>query len=48
MILCKKMRALHKQEMTKQKIYQNILVRQSGMAYSPGVIFETSLVKMDK
>ena len=38
-----KMRALHKQEIMKQKIYYNIPARQSGMGYSPGIQFENFL-----
>ena len=42
------MRALHKQAMTKQKIYENILARQSGVYYNPGMLLKTSLVNMNK
>ena len=34
--------------MTKHKIYENILDRQSGMDNSPGTRFETSIVSMDE
>ena len=34
--------------MIKQQIYKNILARRSGMDYSPGIQFQTSLVNMDK
>ena len=44
----KRTRAFHKQEMTKQKIYKNMLVKQSGMDYSPGIRFQKSLVNMDE
>ena len=37
------MRAFHIQEMMKQKIYDNILARQCGVDYSPGIHFETFL-----
>ena len=40
------MRAFHIQEMMKQQIYDNILARQSGVDYSPGIHFQTSLVNM--
>ena len=42
------MRTFHKKSMTKQQIYDNILASQSGKYYSPGIHFETSLVKKDK
>ena len=32
----------------KQKIYNNILVRRSGMDYSPGIRFEIVLVSVDE
>ena len=41
-------RALHKQAIMKHKIYENILARQSGMYYIPGIRFQTSLFDMDK
>ena len=44
----KRTRAFHKQEMTKQKIYENIIARQSGVYYSAGILFQTSIVNMDK
>lgn len=34
--------------MTKQQIYESILVRLTGLYYSPGICFEDSLVNMDK
>ena len=33
----KQLRAFHKQAMIKQKIYNNMLARQSGMDYSQGI-----------
>ena len=38
----------HKQAMAKQQTYENRLLRQSGMDYSAGIHFQTSLVNMDK
>ena len=32
----------------KHKIYKNILARINGIYYSPGIRFETSLIKMDE
>ena len=43
----KLLRAFHKQAMIKQWIYENILARRSGMDYSPGIKFQTSLINMD-
>ena len=42
------MRAIHKQEMIKQQIYENILARKSGMDYSQRIQFQTSLIIMDE
>ena len=42
------LRALHKQAMIKQKIYENILASKSGMDYSPGIKFQTILINMDE
>ena len=42
------MRAFHNQAMMKQQIYENMLVRQSGMDYSPGIQFQTSLINMEE
>ena len=42
------MRASHKQAIMKQRIYKNIIERQSRMDYSPGICFETILVNMYK
>ena len=44
----KQLRAFHKQAMTKQQIYDNMLARQSGMDYSQGIQFETSIVNMEE
>ena len=38
-------RAFHKQLITKQQIYENILARQSGVDYSPVIRFKTSIFK---
>ena len=43
----KRLKAFHKQAMIKQQIYDNILARQSGMDYSQGIQFETSLINME-
>ena len=42
----KRLRAFHNQEMMKQQIYENMLARKSGMNYSPGIQFQTSLINM--
>ena len=42
----KGLRAFHKQAMTKQQIYDNMLARRSGMDYSQEIQFETSIVNM--
>ena len=42
------LRAFHQQELIKQNIYENILARQSGIDYSPGMQFQISLINMDK
>ena len=34
--------------MRKQKNYDNMLARRSGMAYSPGIQFKTSLISMEE
>ena len=41
------LRAFYKQTTIKQKVYENILARQIGMGYSPGIQFQTSLIKKD-
>ena len=40
------MRAFHKQAMIKKHIYDNILARRSEMDYSPGMLFQTSLINI--
>ena len=42
------MRAFHKQAIIKQQMYKNILARQIGMDYSPGIQFQTIIINMDK
>ena len=44
----KRLRAFHKQAMIKQKIYDNMLARQSGMDYSRGIQFQTSIINMEE
>ena len=44
----KRLRAFHKQVMTKQQIYNNMLARRSWMDYSEGIQFQTSLINMDE
>ena len=44
----KRLRAFHKQAMTKQQIYDNILARRSGVDYSTGIKFQTSLINMEE
>ena len=44
----KQLRAFHKQAMNKQPIYNNMFARRSGMDYSPGVQFQTSLIIMQE
>ena len=44
----KQLRAFHKQAMIKQQIYNNMLARRSGMDYSQGIHFQTSLVNMEE
>ena len=44
----KQLRAFHKQAMIKQQIYDNMLARRSGMDYSQGIQFQTSLVNMEE
>ena len=41
-------RAFHKQAMIKQQIYNNMLAKQSGMDYSQGIQFETSIINMEE
>ena len=42
----KRLRAFHKQAMMKQQIYDNMLARRSGIDYSQGIQFETSIINM--
>ena len=42
----KRLRTFHKKEMTKQKNYENMLARQIGMDYSPGIQLQTILINM--
>ena len=44
----KRLRAIHKQAMIKQQIYNNMLARRSGVYYSQGIQFQTSLVNMEE
>ena len=44
----KRLRAFHKQAMMKQQIYENMLARQSGMDYIPGIQFQTSIINMEE
>ena len=40
--------AFHNQAMTKNKIYKDILAWRTGMYYSPGIRFETSLFSVNE
>ena len=42
------MRAFHKQSMIKQQIYENMLAQRSGMEYSTGIKFQTSIINMEE
>ena len=42
----KRLRAFHKQAMIKQQVYDNMLARRSGMGYSAGILFQTSIINM--
>ena len=44
----KRLRDFHKKAMIKQQIYDKIIARQSGMEYSPGILFETSIINMEE
>ena len=44
----KRLRAFHKQAITKQQIYDNMLARRSGMDYSQGIQFQTILINMEE
>ena len=40
----KRLRAFRKQAIMKQQFYENVLERQSGMGYSPGIQLQASLI----
>ena len=42
------MREFHKQAMMNHQIYEDILAKKIGMDYSAGIIFQKSLVNMEK
>ena len=42
------LRAFHKKAMIKKDIYDNMLARRSGMEYSQGIQFETSIINMEE
>ena len=44
----KQLRAYHNQAMIKQQIYDNMIARRSGMDYSQGIQFQTSIVNMEE
>ena len=44
----KRLRAFHKQAMIKQQIYDNMLARRSGMEFSPGIQFQTSIINVEE
>ena len=44
----KRLRAFHKQAMIKQQLYDNMLARRSGMDYSAGILFQTSIINMEQ
>ena len=44
----KRLRAFHTHAMIKQQIYDNMIARRSGMDYSQGIHFQTSLVNMEE
>ena len=41
-----RLRAFHKQAMIKHEVYDNMLARRSGMDYSAGILFQTSIINM--
>ena len=43
-----RLRDFHKHAMTKQQIYENMLASRSGMDYSPGIQFQTSLINTEE
>ena len=44
----KQLRSFHKQAITKQQIYVSMITRRSGMEYSPGIQFQTSLINTEE
>ena len=44
----KRLRAFNKQAMIKQQVYDNMLARRSGMEYSTGILFQTSIINMEQ
>ena len=44
----KRLRAFRKQAMIKQLLYDNMLARRSGMDYSAGILFQTSIINMEQ
>ena len=42
----KQLRAFHKQAIIKQQLYDNMLAIRSGMDYSAGILFQTSIINM--
>ena len=44
----KRLRALHKNKIIKQQIYDNMLPRRSGMDYSQGIQVEKSIINMEE
>ena len=41
-----RLRAFRKQAMMKQELYDNMFARRSGMYYSAGILFQTSIINM--
>ena len=46
--MVKRLRAFHKQAITKQQIYENMIERRSGVDYSPGIQLKISLINMEE
>ena len=44
----KRLRSFQKQAIMKQQIYDNMLARRSGMDYTPGIQFQTSIPNMEE
>ena len=44
----KRLRAFHKQAMIKRQLYDNMLARLSGMDYSAGILFQTSITNTEQ